>query len=1160
MVKAQVSRKGNNNDVHDTFTSVTSNSIMSVGMQDSTGNYVVSSGLSLYEPILSVQKDGTVIIENDLVVKGNQTVITSNTINYESPQLDIGLVQSDITFIKQIHNSNVSQDYGHALINLQSGNPAEINISNATFSGIYVNNVLSTTYNKTYPPGGVTNSSIITLLPNISSTTKYNIDFTSTDAVFLDLTSSSSTLVNTRVALSTTLPLRIGSTLVGSQTITNGISNTVTVSCKNGFPDSGILLLRDNNSIGTYTNTLIDQAKPESTITDKYTIRITFGSSSSVPIIGDYLAGTDPTGNVYVLGNIASLVGPVSGSTVIYDVKFNNAIGISSINSITATTTIQPNSNIYSLKPVSYNGIKTITGGYQFTNVIYNGSSPLTLNVDSVNAKQRMQVYSLLPITPSNNFYLGNNSATSNSINNSSITCMVNDSELTSLPIFDNSPSDILLLLEEYCIWNFDSSITSALSLSTVNGSVGFMQANTTVDGLYKLKWHFTDNQNNDVSKQIACGNTTNDTLFFSKNVNGTQKPFFTFDFNDESLAFNNGGIIQNQSDGIININARSQNTNTTPIINIDSDTNGTVNLKGGLNMNSGKVIIDNLGNATIVGDLVVSGSITADNNLVNLNSNGDSNFGGIVSVTNTTESTHPGEGSIVTKGGVGIGKNLNILGIENIMNTTDSTSISNGALVVSGGVGIAKNLYIAGKEHITNTTDSTSISTGALVVSGGVGISKSLNVEGNTNITGIESITNTTESTSTSNGALVVSGGVGITKNLNVAGIENITNTTESTSISTGALVVSGGVGITKNLYISGKEHITNTTDSTSTSNGALVISGGVGITKNLNIAGIENITNATDSTSISTGALVVTGGVGIGGTLNVGGNTNITGIEHITNVTDSTSVSTGALVVSGGVGITKTLNVAGIENITNTTESTSISTGALIVSGGVGITKNLYIAGKEHITNTTDSTSVSNGALIVSGGVGIAKSLNVGSTTDSSSTSTGAVVISGGVGIAKSLHVGSTTDSGSYDTGAVIIAGGVGIGKSLHVAGIIKGNEITCESDVRLKENIITIDNSLQKVLSMRGVYFDWINKEKYNDRHQIGFIAQEVEKVFPELVMEIDNIKHVNYSQTVSILIEAIKDQQNIINQMRIDIDELKNKKPRTYKKKVSTESTD
>ena len=116
------------------------------------------------------------------------------------------------------------------------------------------------------------------------------------------------------------------------------------------------------------------------------------------------------------------------------------------------------------------------------------------------------------------------------------------------------------------------------------------------------------------------------------------------------------------------------------------------------------------------------------------------------------------------------------------------------------------------------------------------------------------------------------------------------------------------------------------------------------------------------------------------------------------------------------------------------------------------------------------------------------------------------------------------------------------------------ITSNGSLVTSDMRLKTNIITIDNPLEKVNKMRGVYFDWKDKEKYNDRKQIGFIAQEVEKVVPELVSEGDkDTKAVNYAQTVALLLEAVKEQnkmvenQNkIIEELRNDIEELKNDK--------------
>ena len=120
----------------------------------------------------------------------------------------------------------------------------------------------------------------------------------------------------------------------------------------------------------------------------------------------------------------------------------------------------------------------------------------------------------------------------------------------------------------------------------------------------------------------------------------------------------------------------------------------------------------------------------------------------------------------------------------------------------------------------------------------------------------------------------------------------------------------------------------------------------------------------------------------------------------------------------------------------------------------------------------------------------------------------------------------------------------------------------EQTITSDRTLKTNIETIDNSLEKINKMRGVYFDWKDTVKFNDRKQIGFIAQEVEEVAPELVYEAEKgIKSVNYAQTVSLLLQAMKEQNQIIEDLRKDVEELKknNKPKRTYKKKSETTQT-
>ena len=97
---------------------------------------------------------------------------------------------------------------------------------------------------------------------------------------------------------------------------------------------------------------------------------------------------------------------------------------------------------------------------------------------------------------------------------------------------------------------------------------------------------------------------------------------------------------------------------------------------------------------------------------------------------------------------------------------------------------------------------------------------------------------------------------------------------------------------------------------------------------------------------------------------------------------------------------------------------------------------------------------------------------------------------------------------------------------------------NDVTAFSDERLKENIETIPNALDKVCQMRGVTF---NRTDFDGEKQMGVIAQEVEKIIPEVVKEDDSedkIKSVAYGNMVGLLIEAIKDLKN-------EVDELKNR---------------
>jgi len=96
---------------------------------------------------------------------------------------------------------------------------------------------------------------------------------------------------------------------------------------------------------------------------------------------------------------------------------------------------------------------------------------------------------------------------------------------------------------------------------------------------------------------------------------------------------------------------------------------------------------------------------------------------------------------------------------------------------------------------------------------------------------------------------------------------------------------------------------------------------------------------------------------------------------------------------------------------------------------------------------------------------------------------------------------------------------------GYQLNVNGSIglTGNIFT-NSDLRLKNNIRDIENPLEKILNCRGVMFNYLNDDNIN----IGVIAQEIEKILPEVVESKNNgFKTVNYLSIIGVLIEAIKE---------------------------------
>ena len=219
--------------------------------------------------------------------------------------------------------------------------------------------------------------------------------------------------------------------------------------------------------------------------------------------------------------------------------------------------------------------------------------------------------------------------------------------------------------------------------------------------------------------------------------------------------------------------------------------------------------------------------------------STGGSTFTTPITTTSTTDSTSTTTGSIITAGGIGIGKSVYMGGKLHVTDSTQSTTINTGCIQATGGVGIVKNLHVGGTAHITDTTDTTTGLDGSLFTNGGLGVAKSLFVAGDT------------ASTSTGTGALIVTGGAGIDGTV-----------TASTFANYGGDIITYNVGIT-----------------TYTGSGAVVFTSGSTTIKSTGYGPTAHLLLETYQGNIDLSPGLLTGGNGAGygeinctGTLNVG------------------------------------------------------------------------------------------------------------------------------------------------------------------------------------------------------------------------------------------------------------------------------------------------
>jgi hypothetical protein len=285
----------------------------------------------------------------------------------------------------------------------------------------------------------------------------------------------------------------------------------------------------------------------------------------------------------------------------------------------------------------------------------------------------------------------------------------------------------------------------------------------------------------------------------------------------------------------------------------------------------------------------------------------------------------------------------------------------------------------------------------------------------------------------------------------------------------------------------------------------------------------GIEDSTNGrfiinagtTNRFALSTSGVltipaIVAEDIEISNNLNVGG--TITGSISANNVTVSGTLTgnlTGNLIgdVFAPNGTTKILENGNGTNIPATLTGNVNGT----VSSLTNHTTNSLTEGSNNLYFTTARARAS-----VSAGTGV--SYNSG---------TGVISIGQAVGTSSNVRFGNATPGtpAIAATGAITATGDV--------------TAFASSSDIRKKENIEKIDNALEKVLNIGGYTYNFIG----DDTRLTGVIAQEIEKVLPEVVYEIDDdqfggkTKAIRYGNIVGLLIEAIKE-------LKEELEELKN----------------